>query len=88
MTEISDMRATFCDWSSDGKHIVFSRSVTVDGGTIWIMGSDGHNPRPLIPHPGPEGFVTHRLRPRWSPDGKQIVFRQTEYKCGASTKYR
>jgi Tol biopolymer transport system component len=39
------------------------------------MGSDGHRPRKLLPAP-----VQGRFRsPRWSPDGKQIVYIHDEY---------
>ena len=71
----------FCDWSPGGKHIIFSKPLVVGGGggTIWIMGADGHNPRPLVPAPLDGGVVIRRRAPRWSPDGKQIVFLQDEY---------
>ncbi len=79
--EIADINVNFCDWSPDGKHIIFSKPLAVGGGgnTIWIMGADGHNPRPLIPEPAAGEVVIHRWRQRWSPDGKKIVFTQREY---------
>lgn len=81
MKQISDIWGIMCDWSPDGKDIVFALGQTAGiNSTIWIMDSDGHNPRPLIPNPGPEEFTTYRYRPRWSPNGKQILFQQKEYK--------
>lgn len=80
MEDISDMSATFCDWSPDGRHIIFTEALRLGlgGGTIWIMGQNGQNPRRLIP--AAVGRINkHRRSPRWSPDGKQIVFRQDEY---------
>jgi TolB protein len=61
------------DWSPDGKQIVFTRSrnrsVQRD---IWIMNSDGSNPRLIAAAPGADEF----LYPRFSPDGQRIAFQR------------
>ena len=85
MEEIaSQIMASTCDWSPDGKQIIFSEGISIGGGggTIWIIGADGQNPRRLIPAPvlQADNFVIHRERPRWSPDGQQIVFTEMEHK--------
>lgn len=79
--EIADMPATFCDWSPNGQHIIFSQGMYVGGhgGTIWKIGSDGQKPRRLIQNPIVGRVSIHRTSPRWSPDGKKIVYLHREY---------
>ena len=71
--KISDLGGGFLDWSPDGKHIVLSNFATFgqSGSNVWIMDADGHKPRELLP-PLVPGIS--RYRPRWSPDGKQILY--------------
>jgi Tol biopolymer transport system component len=69
------------DWSPQGNEIIFSRHVTDDvQGSIWVVHSDGSGLREIhiqgLTCGGsffdPTGFGCHA--PRWSPDGKKIVF--------------
>ena len=82
--QISDFWGIQLDWSPNGKHIICAEPISLGGGvhnTIWIMDADGHNLRPLVPKPPKVGeFTINRSVPRWSPDSKQIVFLQREYK--------
>ena len=54
----------FATWSPDGR-IVYSSEAD---GNIWVVGSDGSNPKQLTSNAGGNFF------PRASPDGHYIVF--------------
>ena len=54
-------------WSPDGQHIAFG--FERDGrAEIYVIGSDGSNPRNLKDHPAWAAL------PSWSPDGRHIAF--------------
>lgn len=80
LKEIANIHGIQCEWSPDGKDIVFAWPQGAPSRTIWIMDSDGHTPRRLIPEPGIGEFSTYRSKPHWSPDSQQVVFVQKEYK--------
>jgi dipeptidyl aminopeptidase/acylaminoacyl peptidase len=62
------------DWSPQGNRIVFSRHVTADEpGSLWIVNSDGTGLHQL----NVKGLACGAVgchEPRWSPDGKKIIF--------------
>ncbi len=69
-------------WSPNGRQIAFSNRHVVgkSGSNIWIMEADGQNPRELIP-PLPNGQSNiNRMYPKWSSDGKRILYVQSENK--------
>lgn len=55
------------EMSPDGRRIVFTRYGTPE---LYVVNSDGSEPRLLARNPGPGGFCCAR----WTPDGKYIVF--------------
>ena len=59
--------------SPDGRYILFTDALPDEKDDIYIMSSDGGDPRPLIKHPAIDRF------PRWSPDGKSIVFQSLRH---------
>ena len=62
------------DYSPDGQRIVFDAS-WAGPRRIWAVDSRGYNPQQLTSDTS-EGS-TH-VRPRWSPDGKKVVFQNIE----------
>ena len=66
------------DVSPDGKQIVY---VNDDHGVIeknlWFIDVDGGEPA-VWTKPDPEKGPRHRLNPRWSPDGKKMLYTETD----------
>ncbi len=56
-------------FSPDGKRIVFASGRSGNSSEIWVADSDGSNPVQLTNFEGPMAGT-----PRWSPDGRQVVF--------------
>lgn len=73
-------RAAGPDWSPDGKQIVYEKGAP-DIHNIWIMAANGNNQRPLLPMPAiPVGNEFFRHTVKWSPNGKQILYSESEFK--------
>ena len=46
LKQLTDTQSYYCDWSPDGKYIVYTNAET-DNGQLWIMDADGTNKRQL-----------------------------------------
>ena len=74
--KITDFAVNDPSFSPDGKQIVFTTIAVAggEGGNVWIMNADGSDARALLP-PAPQGnLAVSRWTPKWSPDGKKILY--------------
>jgi Tol biopolymer transport system component len=65
------------EWSPDGKLIAFDSGQSPDFDGIWLINSDGTNPRPFTSNCSMEGFCSGPRgyrQPRWSPDAKRLAY--------------
>ena len=67
-----DARELFPSWSRDGDSLVYVRWTDSGLGEIRTVGANGRNGRAVTSTPG------HYSRPRFSPDGRTIVFEKGE----------
>ena len=81
LKKIADLGINTPEFSPDGNHIVFTTISTlgVAGGNVWIMEDDGADPRPLLPPPPDNNRIISRWTPRWSPNGKQILYTEDHH---------
>jgi Tol biopolymer transport system component len=74
-----DLPTNVCyhEWSPDGKLIAFDSGQNPEFDGIWLINSDGTNPRPFTSNCSMEGFCSGPRgyrQPRWSPDGKRLAY--------------
>ena len=81
--KIADLTVSDLSWSPNGKYILFVSPVGLGaeklGNSIYIMDSDGDDVRELIGPPFGGELNIARWDPKWSPDGKQFMYKQDEY---------
>ena len=74
------------DWSPDGREIAYEKFISNGGGlthkNIYLMSASGEQQHPLFPDPQ-EGAATVIMRffPRWSADGKRILFYEVQWRA-------
>ena len=70
------------DWSPDGTQIVFERFLKIPGispKTIYVMDADGQHQRRVLADPPLDGPPTFRYFPRWSADGRRVLFYESKW---------
>ena len=76
-----EIGSTAPDWSPGGREIVYEKFISNGPGlthkNIYLMDANGDKQRPLLPDPKEgEATVIMRFFPRWSSDGKRILFEE------------
>lgn len=67
------------DWSPDGTEIVYEKFISTPFGfyhkNIYVMDATGENQQPLLrdPEENNDGVIM-RFRPRWSADGRKVLY--------------
>ena len=70
--------ATDLDWAPDGNRIVYiNDDHHIIEKNLWMVDVHGFNPCAWT-HPDPDKGTMHRLHPRWSPDGRHMLYTEMD----------
>lgn len=75
---ILNNHAIQCDWAPDGKRIVYiNDDHHIIEKNLWLVDIHGYNPVAWT-HPDPDKGAMHRLYPRWSSDGRHMLYTEMD----------